>query len=127
MSLPYNSVCSVDDPLYQNTRRWLLSEWNPKYIKGKFDEGIGSTHYPEPPKRIWPLSTIARALTTNDEKEILFCIEQLKRSNAGTGFIHETYIPDNPHDFTRPWFAWANTFFGEMILKLLEKHPDLLI
>ena len=127
MSLPYIGACSIDDPVYQNTREWLLSEWNPKFVRGKLDEGIGSTHYPEPPKKIWPLSTISRALTTNDTKEILFCVEQLKRSNAGTGFIHESYIPDNPKDFTRPWFSWVNTYFGEMILNLLETHPSVLV
>ncbi len=126
MSLPYNGVCSVDDPVYQNTRKWLLSDWNPKFVKGKLDEGIGSTHYPDPPKRIWPLSTIARALTTDDKKEILFCVEQLKRSNASTGFIHESYIPDNPHDFMRPWFSWVNTYFGEMIVKISKTHPELI-
>jgi meiotically up-regulated gene 157 (Mug157) protein len=127
MSLPYVGACSMDDPVYQNTREWLLSDWNPKFVKGRLDEGIGSTHYPEPPKKIWPLSTISRALTTNDEKEILFCIEQLKRSNADTGFIHESYIPDNPKDFTRHWFSWVNTYFGEMILNLLETHPSILV
>ena len=89
MSLPYIGACKIDDPIYQNTRKWLLGDWNPKYVKGKFDEGIGSTHYPDPPKRIWPLSTISRVLTTNDDAEILFCVEQLKRSNAGTGYIHD--------------------------------------
>lgn len=126
MSLPYVGACKIDDPVYQNTRKWLLSEWNPKFVKGEFTEGIGSTHYFEPPKRIWPLSTISRALTTNNEKEIKFCVEQLKRSNAGTGFIHESYIPDHPEDFTRPWFSWVNTYFGEMILILLEKYPNIL-
>ncbi|RED47506.1 glycoside hydrolase family 125 protein [Seonamhaeicola aphaedonensis] len=126
MSLPYVGACSVEDFVYQNTRKWLLSDWNPKFVRGKRDEGIGSTHYAEPPKMIWPLSTISRALTANNEDEILFCIEQLKRSNAGTGFIHESYLPDNPDKFTRPWFSWVNTYFGEMILILLKKHPELL-
>ena len=79
MSLPYIGACSVDDPVYQNTRKWLLSDWNPKFVRGERDEGIGSTHYAEPPKMIWPLSTISRALTTNDTKEVKFCVEQLKR------------------------------------------------
>jgi meiotically up-regulated gene 157 (Mug157) protein len=126
MSLPYVGACEIDDPVYQNTRKWLLSEWNPKFVKGEFTEGIGSTHYFEPPKRIWPLSTISRALTADNEAEVMFCVEQIKRSNAGTGFIHESYIPDHPEDFTRPWFSWVNTYFGEMILILLEKHPNVL-
>jgi len=90
-------------------------------------ESTSFSIYYKQPKKIWPLSTISRALTTNDTKEILFCLEQLKRSNAGTGFIHESYIPDNPKDFTRPWFSWVNTYFGEMILNLLETHPAILV
>jgi hypothetical protein len=126
MCLPYIGACDVNDPVYQNTRRWLLSDWNPQFVKGKKDEGMGSTHYPRPPQLIWPLSTISRALTTNDDKEIRLCVEQLKRSNAGTGFIHETYVPDKPSEFTRAWFSWVNTYFAEMILILLEKKPYLL-
>ncbi|MGB2663333.1 MAG: glycoside hydrolase family 125 protein [Candidatus Acidiferrum sp.] len=32
---------------------------------------------------------------------------------------------DDPAKFTRTWFAWANTWFGELIVKLNEKWPNL--
>jgi len=75
---------------------------------------------------IWPMSIIMRALTTEDDAEILRCLQWLKTTHAGTGFMHEAFQKDNPAKFTRPWFAWANTLFGELIVKLSRGKPALL-
>jgi meiotically up-regulated gene 157 (Mug157) protein len=40
--------------------------------------------------------------------------------------MHESFHKDDATQFTRPWFAWANTLFGELILKLAAEHPALL-
>ena len=32
----------------------------------------------------------------------------------------------NATDFTRPWFAWANSYFAEMLLDLAERKPGLI-
>jgi meiotically up-regulated gene 157 (Mug157) protein len=50
----------------------------------------------------------------------------LKETHAGTGFIHESFNKNNPTDFTRPWFAWANTLFGELMIKVATDYPELL-
>jgi meiotically up-regulated gene 157 (Mug157) protein len=75
---------------------------------------------------IWPMAIIMRALTTEDEKEQLQCLAWLKSTHAGTGFMHESFNKNDPAKFTREWFAWANTLFGELILKLDKSNSKLL-
>jgi uncharacterized protein len=40
--------------------------------------------------------------------------------------MHESFNKDNPEKFTRSWFAWANTIFGELILKIAKENPSVL-
>jgi meiotically up-regulated gene 157 (Mug157) protein len=75
---------------------------------------------------IWPMSLIARALTSNDDAEITQCLFWIKKTQAGTGFIHEAFHKDNPAKFTRSWLAWGNSPFGELIVKLSQERPVLL-
>ena len=75
---------------------------------------------------IWPLSIITRALTSNDDKEITNAVKTLIATHAGTGFMHESFYKDDPSKFTRKWFAWANTIFGELILHLQATKSTLL-
>jgi meiotically up-regulated gene 157 (Mug157) protein len=124
LSLPYIGYLQADNKIYQNTRKFALSEDNPYFYKGKAAEGIGGPHVG--PDMIWPMAIIMRAMTSNDPKEIETCLQMLKTTNAGTGFIHETFNKDNPAVFTRSWFAWANTLFGELMLKIEREHPELL-
>jgi meiotically up-regulated gene 157 (Mug157) protein len=72
------------------------------------------------------MSIIAQALTSTDDAEIRQCLRWLKATHAGTGFMHESFDKDNPAKFTRAWFAWANSLFGELIVKLSEERPALL-
>jgi meiotically up-regulated gene 157 (Mug157) protein len=97
---------------------------NPYYCKGKAAEGPGGPH--AGPDMIWPLGVIIQAMTSNDEAEIRRCLNLLRRSHAGTGFMHEAFSKDDPNKFTRHWFAWANSLFGELILKVLRERPRLL-
>jgi meiotically up-regulated gene 157 (Mug157) protein len=50
----------------------------------------------------------------------------LINSNAGTGFMHESFDENDPKKFTRSWFAWANTLFGDLLIKLYNEKPYLL-
>lgn len=68
---------------------------------------------------IWPMSVMMKAFTSDDDDEIRDCIAQLMTTDAGTGFMHESFSKDNAANFTREWSAWQNTLFGELILKII--------
>lgn len=124
LALPYLGAMELTNPLYQNTRKLILSEANPWFFKGKAGEGIGGPHVGA--DMIWPMGITMRAMTSTDDEEIISCIRTLLKTHAGTGFMHETFHKDNPENFSRSWFAWANTLFGELILKLYHSNPELL-
>jgi meiotically up-regulated gene 157 (Mug157) protein len=124
LSLPYLEAVPVDNLIYQNTRKFILSDKNPYFFKGKDAEGSGSPHTLD--NMIWPMSIILRTITSTDDSEIKSCLRMLKNTNADSGFMHESFNKDDPNKFTRKWFAWANTLFGEMILKLNNERPYLL-
>jgi hypothetical protein len=75
---------------------------------------------------IWPLGLIVQGLTATSDEEIQQCLRTLQQTHAGTGFMHEAFDKDNPKHFTRAWFAWANTLFGELVLKTFNERPRLL-
>lgn len=116
LAIPYLGVECDDDEIYRNTRNFVLSKDNPYFFKGTAGEGIGGPHIGY--DMIWPMSIILRAMTSKSDDEIKFCIKMLRDTDAGTGFMHESFNKDNPEKFTRSWFAWVNTLFGELILKL---------
>ncbi|BDD11794.1 hypothetical protein FUAX_42260 (plasmid) [Fulvitalea axinellae] len=124
LSLPYLDAMDAKDPLYQRTRDFVLSEDNPYFWKGDKAEGIGGPHVGM--HYIWPMSITMRALTSDNEKEIRKCLRMLKDTHAGTGFMHEGFHKDNPEKFTRSWFAWANTLFGELVMKTYNERPHIL-
>lgn len=124
LALPYIDALKASDPLYQSTRRFVLSDANPYFFKGKYAAGSGSPHTLS--DNIWPMSIILRAMTSEDDQEIRSCLGWLKATHAGTGFMHESFNMDNPKKFTRKWFAWANTLFGELLLKIDRERPKLL-
>jgi hypothetical protein len=124
LSLPYLYPKEINDRIYQNTRKYILSANNPFFFKGKAGEGIGGPHVGV--DYIWPISIAMRGLTSNDDKEIKNCLDMLQKSHANTGFMHEAFHKDDVSKFTRKWFAWANTLFGEFIWKVYWERKHLL-
>jgi meiotically up-regulated gene 157 (Mug157) protein len=119
LALPYLDSIDLNDEVYQNTRKLVLSEDNPYFFKGTAGEGIGGPHIGY--DMIWPMSIIMRAQTSSDDEEIRHCLRMLRDTDADTGFMHESFHKDNPSKFTRKWFAWVNTLFGELIVNLEKK------
>jgi meiotically up-regulated gene 157 (Mug157) protein len=119
LALPFLGCVDASDPVYRNTRRLVLSSSNPYFFKGKAAEGIGGPHIGF--DYVWPMSIIMRAATSTDRDEIASCIRTLRDTDGDTGFMHESFHKDDPARFTRAWFAWANTLFGELIIKLVDR------
>jgi hypothetical protein len=113
LSLPYLGACDVADPTYVATRRWVLSDANPWMFRGRLGDGVGSPH--TGPRRIWPIAIAMRGLTAAADEERLAAVHLLGASHDGTFLAHESFDPDDPSQFTRPWFAWANSLVGELL------------
>ncbi len=115
LSIPYIGYCSADDEIYKNTRKFILSEDNPYYFSGSVLHGIGSPHT----KRgyVWPISLVLQGLTSTDQNEVEEILDMLVNSHAGTYFMHESIDANDPYNFSRHWFAWANSIFSELVLK----------
>lgn len=118
LAMPYLGDVPADDPVYLNTRRMIWSGSNPYFFSGTAGEGIGGPHVGY--DMAWPMSIVMKAFTSGDDAETGRCVAMLLATDAGTGYMHESFNVDNPHDYTRPWFAWQNTLFGELILKLVD-------
>jgi len=125
LALPYLGSVDKNDEIYKNTRKLIWSTDNPYFFKGKVAEGIGGPHVGY--DMIWPMSIIMRAMTSSDDKEISWCIKTIRDTDGGTGFMHESFHKDDPSNFTRSWFAWANTLFGELVLKLVKEGKSELL
>jgi meiotically up-regulated gene 157 (Mug157) protein len=119
LAIPYLGYSPAADPLYQNTRRFVLSSNNPYYYTGTSAHGIGSPHTPE--NFIWPIALIMRGLTSLETAEQQEILRMLATTTAETGYMHESFHVDDPHQFTRPWFAWANSLFGELVLQQVDR------
>lgn len=114
LSLPLMGWCETDDPTYLATRALVLSDENPYFYRGRAASGVGSPH--TPPNTVWPIALAVQGLTSRDVEEKGSILEVLVRTDAGTGFMHESFDKDDPATFTRPWFSWANAMFCELAL-----------
>ncbi|KAK0743771.1 hypothetical protein B0T18DRAFT_439543 [Schizothecium vesticola] len=124
LAAPMFRYMDRNDPIYQNTRRFILSRDNPYYMVGPVLNGTGGPHVG--PGMAWPMSLIVRILTTDDDTEIVDSLRQLLSSTAGLGLMHEAVNTHRATSWTRQWFSWANGLFGQMILDLKQRKPHLL-
>ncbi|PKM58265.1 MAG: metal-independent alpha-mannosidase [Firmicutes bacterium HGW-Firmicutes-3] len=119
LSIPYIGYAKNDDVIYQNTRKFILSKDNPYYYEGKYAKGIGSPHTPH--GYVWHIGLIMQGLTSNNDYEKNEVLKYILQTDAGTGFMHEGFNPDDPSEYTRSWFAWANSIFSELLIeKIVE-------
>lgn len=114
LAAPYLGYCAEDDEVYLATRKTILSKENPYFYEGDCAKGIGSSHTPE--NYVWPIALAMEGLTTSDKNEKKRILDLLVENDAGTKLMHEGFDVNNPNDYTREWFSWANMMFCELLL-----------
>ncbi len=119
LSAPYLGYCGYDNEIYRNTRRFILSKYNPYYYEGKFAKGIGSPHTPK--GYIWHIALSMQGLTSDNSEEIKEILHMLETTDADTGYMHEGFDADNPDKFTRSWFSWSCALFAELVEKAVDE------
>jgi len=123
-SLAYLGACHGDEPVFASSARRAWSEKNPYFFSGNAATGIGSPHTGK--HRIWPMSLLVHALTSDDPVTIRSDLQTLAGAGARTGFMHEAFDADDSNLYTRPWFGWANSLFAELIIKVEQSWPAIL-
>lgn len=124
LSLPVLGFIEKTDRLYINTRKFVLSDWNPWFFNGTFASGVGGPHTGQ--NMVWPMSLLMQIQTSTSELEIVNLIDVLKRMAKTTGYLMcESFDVNNPRRFTRPWFSWANGLAGSTILRVIKEFPYL--
>ncbi len=118
IAAPYLGFCDVEDEAYLKTRQTLLSKENPYYYEGKYARGIGSSHTPE--NYVWPIALAMEGMTTNDKAEKERILNHLVETDAGTHLMHEGFDVNNPKNYTREWFSWANMMFCELVMDYFD-------
>ncbi|KAF7596733.1 hypothetical protein BBP40_000161 [Aspergillus hancockii] len=124
LSLPYLGYIDQKDIVYQNTRKMILDKnGNPYYLTGSAFHGIGGPHIGL--ENAWPMALLIQAMTSDSDAEITECIN-LVRNSSLLGLVHESINVNNIKQYTRPWFAWANSVFAQTILKVAKERPHLI-
>ncbi|KAI1372104.1 glycoside hydrolase family 125 protein [Hypoxylon crocopeplum] len=124
LSAPFLGYVDKNDTVYQNTRAFVLSRSNPWWCAGPYINAVGSPHIR--PGAAWPMAAIMRAMTSDDDGEIVTAVKEVLRTTDGYGLIHESVDSFDTSNWTRQWFTWANGLFGQMIMDLADRKPHIL-
>jgi meiotically up-regulated gene 157 (Mug157) protein len=117
LSAPYFGYASASDPVYEATRRFVLSPSDPEYDTGKDASGVGSPHTDGHGRWVWPLSLLAQGITSTSSGEKSKVLSELLASDPGDGRLHESFDPNDPKRFTRKDFGWPNALLAEWVLE----------
>lgn len=118
ISAPYLGYGTTEDERYLATRKTLLSKENPYFYEGKYAKGIGSSHTPE--NYVWPIALAMEGMTTTDKSEKERILNQLVATDGGTHLMHEGFDVNDPNQYTREWFSWANMMFCELVMDYFD-------
>jgi meiotically up-regulated gene 157 (Mug157) protein len=71
------------------------------------------------------MSLLLQAMTSDDDEEIMECVNLVLKASP-LGLVHESINVNRINDYTRSWFAWANSVFAQTILDLAKRKPYLI-
>ena len=124
LALPLLGFVDAADEVYKNTRKMILEQQgNPYFLAGSAFFGIGGPHIGL--RHAWPMSRLVQAMTSDDDAEIMAAIKQVAESSK-LGLVHESVNVQSINDYTRPWFAWANSVYAQTILDIAARKPYLI-
>lgn len=122
-SLPLFLPELADDPVYQNTRKFIFSKGNPYYYEGKNGSGIGSAHTPE--GCIWTLGVAAEILTCPDRNRVKALLKMLSTCDAGRGTTPESFDVSDPETHTREWYPASDSLFAAAVIAAVERFGEI--
>jgi len=114
LSLPLDAPDVVDRSVWEATRSFVTSPANPYWYSGSVASGIGSPH--TLPRRVWPIALAVEGLVSTSSARRRELLDLLVATDAGTGDMHESFDVDDPTQYSRPWFSWADAMFCELAL-----------
>lgn len=83
LSSPFFDYLGPNDRVYQATRGFLLSQDNPYFMRGPVINAIGGAH--DGPGYGWPMASIVRVLTSDNDTEIKATLKEIISSTDGLG------------------------------------------
>lgn len=101
----------------------LEKSGNPYYLEGKAFHGVGGPHIGV--EYAWPMSLLLQTMTSDNDTEIAECLRYVVDSSR-LGLVHESINVNQIMDYTRSWFAWANSVYAQTILDLAKRKPHLI-
>lgn len=115
LAMPFFGYTDASDPIYLNTRGFVLSERNPYYFRGRYAEGLGSPHTPR--GWVWPLGIVTRGLTATTSAETAQAVTTLAETDSREFLIHESFDANAYWHYTRAEFGWGNAFYAELLFR----------
>lgn len=98
----------IDQRAAANTEAFIYSPENPWYFTGTHAQGVGSPHTGQ--DMVWPLGIAMRGLRQNFTEGL----ELIEKTVTGDLNIHESFNVNDPSQFTREWFSWAEMTYVEL-------------